>query len=140
MQDSSFHRFHTIFALEECIFRVRSVPDKRFCHLLLRLSPAISLLEVADILINQFRLLIFLISILEDLGMLTDFNIEFTIVYIIFCFFTEIFFISIALNLYINMSRVIKSLSTASEMVNLSGLDGEGSLGGGLAIDAGRRN
>ena len=70
---------------------MRSVLDERLGHLLLRLPPAITFLEVADILVDQLGLLILLVSILEDLGMLTNFNIEFTIIIVIFRFFTAIF-------------------------------------------------
>ena len=80
VQHALLHRLHALFPSEKGVLRLAAVPDERPRDLVYCLSAAVALLKVTDILIYQFWLFIFLISILEHLSVLTDLDIQFFVI------------------------------------------------------------
>lgn len=87
-------------------------------------SPVIAFFEVADVLIDETRVFLFLLSILEDLGMLAHLDEELIVTLNLSALFEG----AITFDLEIDMSIVVESLTAACKMVERSRLDLEASF------------
>ena len=121
-------RLGTTTTTVEAALGVRPVANERLCDSL-DLSSFITVLEIADILVDQPWLFVLLVSILEDLGMLANLHVQ-LIIDLPCCFA-----IAFSLDLNSDVTLVIHRLSTPREMIHRRRLDYEGTL---LRVTRGR--
>lgn len=105
---------------------MRSVSDQRLSHLGHSVPTMVSIFEVANVLVDQARLLVISIPVLEHLSVFSNLYIELIIVLSAFFAATHIRILPFELN--IDDSLVFLSLLLACEVIDFCWLEDEGAL------------
>lgn len=126
VQHTFLDRSHPFLASEKGIFRVRSVSDQRLCDLSDSVPAVVTILEVADVLVDQARFLIVPIAVLEHLCMLANLDVKLVVLAATLRSAACVFLIPLQFN--VDDSLIFLSFALAGEMVDFCRLYNEGVL------------